>query len=92
MLLAPLGVLAPSLYSSRRTLRSLLALAFSVAVTIEALQLAELLVGVAHFRGVDIDDVILNVLGAAIGFGVWLALRALTSKCFQSTHARATPN
>lgn len=92
VLLAPLGVLAPSLYSNKRTLRSLLALALSVAVTIEVLQLTELLVGVAHFRAVDIDDVILNMLGAAIGFGVWLALRALTSRCLQPTHARATLN
>lgn len=63
-LFVPLGLLAASSSEHFRRLRSVLLLGVSVSLAIEA---AQLLVG----RSADIDDVILNVIGACIGYGAW---------------------
>lgn len=66
-LLLPLGVLAPAAFLRLRGWRAFLAAAAGTAVFIEAVQFLERVAGVA-FRSVDIDDVILNTLGAVVGF------------------------
>lgn len=73
-LLLPLGLLGPiALPALDRWWRiALLALAYSTAIEISQLWIPD--------RSADIDDVLLNVLGALIGFGIWrLARRPQTT-------------
>jgi len=60
MLLAPLGLLLPATHPWFTPLRTA-ASAFAISVTIEILQAT----AIAHRAG-DIDDVLLNTLGAAL--------------------------
>ena len=66
----PLGAFAPALVPRFRHASSILVLAFASGIGIEALQY---LARVARFslRSVDIDDAILNVAGALIGYSLW---------------------
>lgn len=68
-LFLPLGFLPPMLSEKMRRLWKTLLLATSVMITVEILQ-ALLLVGTC-----DVDDVTLNVLGAAIGYGAFRLCR-----------------
>lgn len=74
----PLGVLLPAMNARFRRIKPLLTTALLASVAIEFAQLA-LLVSKIAVRSVDIDDVILNTLGAAIGYGIW---------CMFSHHGR----
>jgi glycopeptide antibiotics resistance protein len=72
-LLFPFGLLSPVLVPRLRRVRTLALAALATSVVIEAIQY---LGTVTRFmnRSVDIDDVILNVLGALLGWGVWKAV------------------
>lgn len=77
VLLAPMGVLVPIAWRAARPWRRTLAWGLLVSVTIELGQLGVNALGLAH-RVVDVDDVLLNVLGVAagrlvfeIGWGFW---------------------
>ena len=68
---APLGVFLPILWPSRRSLVSVVAVGLAISLALEALQLGlSLLIG-APYRVADIDDVIINVLGVALGYGLY---------------------
>lgn len=64
LLFLPLGFLAPMLYKDCRKPLSVLMLGFGFSVLIEASQ-------ILSFRATDIDDVILNTLGAMAGWGLY---------------------
>lgn len=71
VLLAPVGLLAPALWTRFRSWKTVLLLGLSISVSIELLQLV-----VSSYRTTDIDDVILNVTGTAVGYLCYkLALR-----------------
>lgn len=72
ILLSPLVVLVPILSKKFRSLKSVVILCFCTSCFIEFLQYVSLFVG--NSRSVDIDDVILNTLGAFIGFGIFKIL------------------
>jgi glycopeptide antibiotics resistance protein len=63
-LFVPLGLLAPMVSERLRHLRTVLLLGTALSLAIEVVQF---LIG----RSADIDDVILNILGVGIGYGVW---------------------
>ncbi len=65
LLFIPLGLLPPLLWSWSRKLWKTLLLAAGIMTAIELLQMF-LLVGTC-----DVDDLILNVTGAAIGYGLY---------------------
>lgn len=70
----PLGILAPLLAPRRRSWVFVLAVGLVVSVAIELCQLGiSLLVGYTY-RQLDVDDVLLNVIGAL--FGYWSLLVA----------------
>ncbi len=71
LLLAPFGLLLPLLRHHRMNLWSILLLAVLFSIVIEA---AQYLTGVGE---ADIDDVILNTLGALLGYGIYRFLGAL---------------
>lgn len=72
----PFGMLLPAVAARFRRLGALLVAAVSMSVGIELAQLAMRLIGLAG-RSVDVDDVLLNVAGAVMGYFIWRAGAAL---------------
>ena len=77
-LLLPLGLIGPVLMPSLRRVCRLALVALCVSVAIELIQLAGTLTGFIE-RSVDVDDLVLNVVGALIGWLVWRAASAAWS-------------
>ena len=67
----PLGFFLPAVFPKTRPFRSCMLMTLVILAVIEFTQLVTLL------GTLDIDDVILNMAGAAMGYGVW---RLLTLK------------
>jgi glycopeptide antibiotics resistance protein len=67
----PFGVFLPLLWPGRRSLISVVAAGVAISLALEAVQLGlSLLIG-APYRVADVDDVIINVLGVALGYGLY---------------------
>jgi len=77
-LLLPFGLMLPLLTTRRQSLKRVLLLALFVSLTIETIQFGLRFVG--NPRAVDIDDVLLNTLGACLGFLIYLAMRTPRSR------------
>jgi len=76
VMLLPLGIYLPLLYRKLRKATgffAVLLISFLVSVGIEILQLA------TSYRSTDIDDVILNTLGACAGFLVYLLIKSIVT-------------
>lgn len=78
LLLAPMGLLVPIAWRAARPFWRTVAWGVAVSVTIEVLQFLFGVLAGEFYRVVDVDDVILNVLGVvvgrmvfAVGFPVW---------------------
>jgi glycopeptide antibiotics resistance protein len=76
VMFVPLGFLLPLLSTRYRRFALTAAVGLSVSVAIELVQLALLLTLISR-RSVDVDDVILNVTGACLGYLVWRGAHAL---------------
>ena len=76
-LLLPLGVFLPLLWRRFHGLRSVLLAGFLTAFFIEVSQFAMRSIG--SYRTADIDDVLLNTLGAGIGYYIYKAATAVLS-------------
>jgi glycopeptide antibiotics resistance protein len=72
-LFLPFGILLPLLSSRLRSLKRVMLVALGLSVSIEATQFVLRFVG--NPRAVDIDDVLLNTLGACLGFAVYRLFR-----------------
>ena len=76
IMLLPLGIFIPLLNRRRRKFSSFFIvffISFIVSVGIEVLQLA------TNYRSTDVDDVILNTLGACVGFLIYQVIKSLMS-------------
>jgi glycopeptide antibiotics resistance protein len=73
-LLGPLGFLSPYVFPKVQTARQVFVLSFLVSLGIEAVQL---LTGLGSF---DVDDLILNVAGAMLGWLVYRGVAALVRR------------
>jgi len=62
IMLLPLGIYLPVLYRGMKHFIPVVLVCFFVSLTIELLQL------VTSFRSADVDDILLNTLGACCGF------------------------
>ena len=74
VMLLPLGIYLPLLYTKLRKAYSFFAvlfICFLVSVCIELLQLA------TSYRSTDVDDVILNTLGGGAGFIIYLLIKTI---------------
>ncbi len=85
VMLLPLGIYLPLLYTRLRKAYSffpVLLICFLVSVSIELLQLA------TSYRSADIDDVMLNTLGGATGFLIYLLIKTIVTpkKTFDHTN------
>lgn len=69
----PLGLLLPLLWKRCRRLWKTMLAAFAVSFGIEFVQLF-------LTRGTDIDDILLNVVGAMVGYGLFRILRRLAKR------------
>lgn len=78
VLFLPLGILLPLVSSRSSLLKQVLLVAVCASSSIELIQLALRFVG--NPRAVDIDDVILNTLGACLGFAFYKLLIAGEAK------------
>ena len=73
----PIGLLAPIGRTRWRSWPAALALGLAVSLGIEVSQLAiSIAIGIPY-RHADVDDLILNGLGTAIGYGTWRAILAV---------------
>lgn len=68
LLFIPLGILLPFALERFHSWKRLCVFAFCLSLGIEAIQFFSRFLG--NFRVVDIDDILLNTLGACLGFGV----------------------
>lgn len=70
LLLMPLGFYAPLLWNQVKKFKNIIILGFLASFTIEFVQtLISLIIGVTY-RSFDVDDLILNTVGAILGFGI----------------------
>jgi glycopeptide antibiotics resistance protein len=69
VLFLPLGILLPLLLDRLRSLKRVMAIALCVSLSIETIQFFSRFIGSP--RAVDIDDVLLNTLGACLGFAIY---------------------
>lgn len=76
VLLVPLAAISPIIFKKFRKLKSTVILCFLVSTLIEFLQYLSGFLG--NPRSADIDDVILNTLGALIGF---LIFKIVSKRC-----------
>ncbi len=72
-LFLPLGILLPLLFPGFRSLGRVSVLAAFLSLSIETIQFFSAFIG--NLRAVDIDDVLLNTLGAVVGFVVYRVAR-----------------
>lgn len=75
VLLIPLGLLVPIIWEKLNKFSNILATGFMFTILIEASQLL-------NNRRTDIDDIILNVLGAVVGFGLFKLFDKITKLKF----------
>jgi glycopeptide antibiotics resistance protein len=67
MLMFPLGVIIPALWNKYNSMIKITLVAFCLSLSIEIIQLASGYIGNIG-RAFDIDDILLNTVGASIGF------------------------
>lgn len=74
ILFLPLGIFLPALFQRQKHFRVFLGTITLTIVLVELIQLFTML------GSCDIDDLILNVLGAVCGFGVWKSFCKIQAK------------
>lgn len=76
ILFIPLGLLAPLIWTKMNKLHNVIGAGFFFTVLIEASQLL-------NHRATDIDDILLNLLGAAVGFALFKGWDRVTKSRFR---------
>lgn len=79
LLLLPLGLLLPILWTNLRNLKKIFLIGLFTSLSIEILQLIENILYLG-FRSVDIDDVIFNVIGILLGYSLFKVLPTSKNK------------
>ncbi len=77
LLLVPFTLLGPALWPRLRAWRWALAMGVGLSASIELLQLALCALVQDPYRSVDIDDVIVNTVGALLGYTLFVGGRRL---------------
>jgi glycopeptide antibiotics resistance protein len=72
-LFMPLGILLPLIDTRFRTFKRMLLIGLALSLAIETVQFGLRFIG--NPRAVDIDDVLLNTLGACLGFLIYRGLK-----------------
>ncbi len=80
IMFVPLGFFLPAIYKKLRRYKWLLLSVVGIIMIIEVAQLFSM-------RGsLDVDDLILNIVGATIGYGIWWIQRSLRKKFTPKKH------
>ena len=79
VMLIPLGVLLPVLWTRFRAVSRVAVAGLTVSVSIEAIQLG-LWFAKLGSHSIDVDDLILNTVGACLGYALWLAAWRLSQE------------
>ena len=74
LLFVPSGIILPVVFKKRDRFGQVLAAGGSISLCIELLQLP------FASRASDIDDFLMNILGVAIGYGIYAAVRRIRKK------------
>lgn len=74
VMLLPLGIYLPLIYKNMHGFFKVLLVCMLVSVSIELMQL------VTNFRVTDVDDVILNTLGAGLGYAVYSIIKNMANR------------
>lgn len=74
IMFVPLGFFVPCIFPKYKTFRSCMLLCAMCVIIIEIVQLFTLL------GSCDIDDFILNLIGVAVGYGVYLPVKKMLKK------------
>jgi len=78
LLLVPLGALGPLAWRTLDSWKRIIGAGLSISISIELLQFAKRFFDMTGMtRSVDIDDVILNTAGVAIGYSAFLLVRGV---------------
>jgi glycopeptide antibiotics resistance protein len=80
ILLMPIGFLVPILWQKAKSIKYILIVGLAVSLSIELLQLLELYLNIGFARVVDVDDLILNVLGAVFGYAIYNLVNLVIAK------------
>lgn len=88
-LLFPLGFYLPLLYRKGRSLLRVLAISLFLSLSIETTQLVFSLASDFYHRTFDVDDIILNTLGACLGYGAYRLVCVVSSRLIEN--AERTP-
>lgn len=76
ILFCPLGFLLPLLFEKCRSLKRIIVIGFLFSACLESLQLVIMITTITPWRAVDIDDIIANTLGGAMGYGFLSILKS----------------
>ncbi len=82
----PFGFLSGMLFARCQKLHYLLIFSALFSLTIELAQLLEQVLNLVISRATDIDDIILNVLGATIGFAIYKLLFSHSNERFLASY------
>ncbi len=74
LLFLPLGVGLPLFWKKFRNFKSTLSTCFLASLSIETTQAILSYLGLVFARAVDIDDIIMNVLGGIFGYFIYLVI------------------
>jgi glycopeptide antibiotics resistance protein len=83
IMLLPLGIYLPLMYRRLNHFFGVLVTAFLVSAVIEFLQL------ITSFRSADVDDILLNTLGAGVGFVLFRMLTFISKRSMPSSGTSA---
>src|SRR4030095_7789018 len=86
VMLLPLGIYLPILYKHLRRFFPVLLVSMLASIMIEFFQL------ITRFRSADIDDVLLNTVGACVGYIIYRAVKAIVTSSQQSSKLNSTPS
>ena len=81
ILLLPLGFLLPLVKRKANSIKNVLIFGFSISLSIEMLQFFECYFKIASARIADVDDILLNISGAAVGYLIYTLLNSVVLKC-----------
>lgn len=84
VLFIPSGIILPVVYRSLDGFWKVLGVGSGISLCIELLQLP------FSVRGSDVDDLILNTAGVAIGYGIYALVRALRRGAVQNRSAKTS--
>lgn len=81
ILFAPLGVMLPFLWKKYGTLKSTMLFGFGMSLAIELLQ-------ILTYRATDVNDVITNTLGVAVGYEIYRLISKLIPSLRKNARGR----